>query len=133
MIVLSIFFFFNKFFVFQKIALKKPRIIDAFLSARAPIYRLQRFSKKKKKKKSGSRHNSVYTTKREQSVSQYIYTRRSFNQMQDARTREREREIALRTRRCNETYRICKVNTRLPQAPALESGMQASLWMRVEV
>lgn len=31
------------------------------------------------------------------------------------------------TQRCNETYRVCEANaTRLPRAPALESGMQAS-------
>lgn len=132
MIVLSIFFFLTSFSYFRKLHLKNHELSMLSYQHVLPFI-VCNVSAKKKKKKSGSRHNSVYTTKREQSVSQYIYTRRSFNQMQDARTREREREIALRTRRCNETYRICKVNTRLPQAPALESGMQASLWMRVEV
>lgn len=42
-----------------------------------------------KKEKSGSRHNSVYTTKREQSVSQYIYTEELYAGCEDERERQR--------------------------------------------
>lgn len=98
---------------------KKPQIIDAFLSARAPIYRLQRFSKKRKKWQQTQQR--LHYEERTICFAIHIHGGAL------CRMRGRERKIALRTRRCNETYRICKVNTRLPQAPALESGMQASL------
>lgn len=78
------FFFFST--IFRILENSKPRIIDAFLSTRAPIYRLQRFNKKKKV----AADTIASTQRRENNLFRNTSTRRSFNQMQDARTREKD-------------------------------------------
>lgn len=80
----SVFFFFFST-VFRILENSKPRIIDAFLSTRAPICNV---STKKKKKVAAD--TIAYTQRRENNLFRNTSTRRSFNQMQDARTREKD-------------------------------------------